>query len=60
MNPSSVEHYREILLGVDENPEREGLLDTPTARNQSDAVPVQWLHNESGGIDQWRIVRIAK
>src|SRR5450830_531641 len=29
MNPSLAEHYREILVGVGENPEREGLLDTP-------------------------------
>ena len=29
MTPSLAEHYREILVGVGENPEREGLLDTP-------------------------------
>jgi GTP cyclohydrolase I len=29
VNPSLAEHYREILVGVGENPEREGLLDTP-------------------------------
>lgn len=29
MNQSLAEHYREILVGVGENPEREGLLDTP-------------------------------
>ena len=29
MNLSIAEHYREILVGVGENPEREGLLDTP-------------------------------
>jgi GTP cyclohydrolase I len=29
MNPSLAEHYREILLTLGENPEREGLLDTP-------------------------------
>ena len=29
MNPELPNHYREILLGVGENPEREGLLDTP-------------------------------
>ena len=29
MNLSLAEHYREILSGVGENPEREGLLDTP-------------------------------
>lgn len=29
MNPSLAEHYREILVGVGEDPEREGLLDTP-------------------------------
>ena len=29
MPPSLAEHYREILVGVGENPEREGLLDTP-------------------------------
>jgi GTP cyclohydrolase I len=29
VNPSLAEHYREILVGVGEDPEREGLLDTP-------------------------------
>ncbi|MHC8366852.1 GTP cyclohydrolase I FolE [Pseudomonas sp. ZT5P21] len=29
MDPSLSEHNREILVGVGENPEREGLLDTP-------------------------------
>ena len=29
MNPQLPEHYREILLGIGENPDREGLLDTP-------------------------------
>ncbi|KIQ06468.1 MULTISPECIES: GTP cyclohydrolase I FolE [Pseudomonas] len=29
MNPLLPNHYREILLGIGENPEREGLLDTP-------------------------------
>ncbi|MWV17629.1 GTP cyclohydrolase I FolE [Pseudomonas sp. L-22-4S-12] len=29
MNPQLPHHYREILLGLGENPEREGLLDTP-------------------------------
>ncbi|SDH76453.1 GTP cyclohydrolase I [Pseudomonas flavescens] len=29
MNPLLPNHYREILLGLGENPEREGLLDTP-------------------------------
>jgi len=29
MNPLLASHYREILVGVGENPEREGLLDTP-------------------------------
>jgi GTP cyclohydrolase I len=29
VDPSLSEHYREILVGVGENPEREGLLDTP-------------------------------
>ena len=29
MHPSLAEHYREILVGVGENPDREGLLDTP-------------------------------
>lgn len=29
MTPELPNHYREILLGVGENPEREGLLDTP-------------------------------
>ena len=30
MNPLLASHYREILVGVGENPEREGLLDTLT------------------------------
>ncbi|MGH8433123.1 MAG: GTP cyclohydrolase I FolE [Pseudomonas sp.] len=29
MKPQLPHHYREILLGLGENPEREGLLDTP-------------------------------
>ena len=29
MNPLLASHYREILVGLGENPEREGLLDTP-------------------------------
>lgn len=29
MNPLLASHSREILVGVGENPEREGLLDTP-------------------------------
>jgi GTP cyclohydrolase I len=29
MNPELPENYRQILLGLGENPEREGLLDTP-------------------------------
>ena len=29
MTTSLAEHYSEILVGVGENPEREGLLDTP-------------------------------
>ncbi|MEX6503558.1 GTP cyclohydrolase I FolE [Pseudomonas zhanjiangensis] len=29
MNHQLPDHYREILLGIGENPEREGLLDTP-------------------------------
>jgi GTP cyclohydrolase I len=29
MSPLLPEHYRQILLGLGENPEREGLLDTP-------------------------------
>ena len=29
MNPLLASYYREILVGVSENPEREGLLDTP-------------------------------
>ena len=27
--PLISDHYREILVGLGENPEREGLLDTP-------------------------------
>lgn len=30
MNPLLASHYREILVGIGENPEREGLLDTLT------------------------------
>jgi GTP cyclohydrolase I len=30
MTPSLAEHYRDIIVGLGENPEREGLLDTPT------------------------------
>ncbi|PZR51389.1 MAG: GTP cyclohydrolase I FolE, partial [Stutzerimonas stutzeri] len=29
MSESMPQHYREILLGIGENPAREGLLDTP-------------------------------
>ena len=29
MNTQLPHHYREILVGLGENPEREGLLDTP-------------------------------
>lgn len=39
MNTSIAEHYREILVGVGENPEREGLLDTP----QRAAKAMQYL-----------------
>ncbi|RJG10375.1 GTP cyclohydrolase I FolE [Pseudomonas cavernicola] len=39
MNPQLPHHYREILLGLGENPEREGLLDTP----QRAAKAMQYL-----------------
>jgi GTP cyclohydrolase I len=39
MNPLLASHYREILLGIGENPEREGLLDTP----QRAAKAMQYL-----------------
>ena len=29
MNPALSQHYREILVGLGEDPQREGLLDTP-------------------------------
>lgn len=29
MNPLLANHYREMLVGAGENPESEGLLDTP-------------------------------
>ena len=41
MNPSIAKHYREILVAVGENPEREGLLDTPTRA----AKAMQYLCN---------------
>ena len=41
MNPSLADQYREILVGVGENPEREGLLDTPTRA----AKAMQYLCN---------------
>lgn len=39
MSHSLAEYYREILVGVGENPEREGLLDTP----QRAATAMQYL-----------------
>ncbi len=39
MNPQLPHHYREILRGIGENPEREGLLDTP----QRAAKAMQYL-----------------
>lgn len=41
MSHSLAEHYREILVGVGENPQREGLLDTP----QRAAKAMQYLCN---------------
>ncbi|KIF57228.1 GTP cyclohydrolase [Pseudomonas fluorescens] len=41
MSPLLASHYREILVGVGENPEREGLLDTP----QRAAKAMQYLCN---------------
>ena len=41
MNPLLARHYREILVGVGENPEREGLLDTP----ERAAKAMQYLCN---------------
>lgn len=41
MKPSLVDQYREILVGVGENPEREGLLDTPARA----AKAMQYLCN---------------
>jgi len=41
MNPSIAEHYREVLVGLDENPEREGLTDTPKRAVQA----IQYLGN---------------
>jgi len=41
MNTQLPEHYREILLGVGENPEREGLRDTPKRA----AKAIQYLCN---------------
>ena len=41
MSHSLAEHYREILVGVGENPQREGLLDTP----QRAAQAMQYLCN---------------
>ena len=41
MNPLLASHYREILVGVGENPEREGLLDTP----ERAAKAMQYLCN---------------
>ncbi|KAB0488118.1 GTP cyclohydrolase I [Pseudomonas reinekei] len=41
MNRSLAEHYRDILVGVGENPEREGLRDTP----ERAAKAMQYLCN---------------
>ena len=41
MNPSIAKHYREILVAVGENPEREGLRDTP----ERAAKAMQYLCN---------------
>lgn len=46
MNTSIAEHYREILVGVGENPEREGLLDTPKRA----AKAMQYLCNGYGRV----------
>jgi len=43
MTLSLPHHYREILKGLGEDPEREGLLDTPKPCRQGHAVPVSWL-----------------
>jgi GTP cyclohydrolase I len=49
MNPELPEHYRQILLGVGENPEREGLLDTP----QRAAKAMQYLcHGYAQSLDE--------
>lgn len=34
MSHSLAEHYHEILVGIGENPQREGLLDTPGVRQK--------------------------
>ena len=44
MSPLLASYYREILVGVGENPEREGLLDTP----QRAAKAMQYLCNGYG------------
>ncbi|WP_263145241.1 GTP cyclohydrolase I FolE [Pseudomonas sp. RIT-PI-AD] len=44
MNPELPEHYREILLGLGEDPQREGLLDTPKRA----AKAMQYLCNGYG------------
>lgn len=41
MSHSLAEHYHEILVGIGENPQREGLLDTP----QRAAKAMQYLCN---------------
>ncbi|MFI8479931.1 GTP cyclohydrolase I FolE [Pseudomonas sp. NPDC078700] len=49
MNDQLPSHYREILIGVGENPEREGLLDTP----ERAAKAMQYLcHGYAKNLDE--------
>jgi GTP cyclohydrolase I len=49
MNSELPEHYRQILLGLGENPEREGLLDTPKRA----AKAMQYLcHGYAQSVDE--------
>ena len=49
MSPLLPEHYRQILLGLGEDPEREGLLDTPKRA----AKAMQYLcHGYSQSVDE--------